>query len=335
MPAPAGGAKAAHVTAVEDVLRVEEGRKLLGEWIRIRDPSGRSLHQHLVNLLPGAIGDWPQLVQQDATLNPPSDGWVEDLDDIMLERGVMRAYFEAKLANSESSGKIWHGGYKRMVNQTSITTFHYHPPTAEKPTLCHIRYHVPASMRSTKYPVVVALEFVPALDASEDGIVPATPALITRVLTVKCNNCKGGGAGSYPFCIHGSATLFVMYNLRRPDGDVAAKAYVPTTAALCRWNVPGQGEAYDVEKPIAYMPLTQDDPDKPVKRSTAARSDFGERMNFVAHSPDDVSKNKRGVASRMAALEKLHAILSFDLKGKISASEMQWGHAPDEDGDGI
>ena len=325
VPAPYDSSKNGHVTAVRNILDLERAKIAKGDRIQIRDPSGTSLHRHLIATRPELLRSFPQL---DPDLNPPVDGWTTEMEDIngvapILEKGVMKAFYVSKLRTPEATGKVWHSGYKRIVNLSSVSGFYYHGPTAEKPSMCWVRFPVPASMKATKYPVIVAMEFVPKTPASEDGIVPATPALVTNIISIRCVKCVAGAGGEYPFCIHGAATLFVLYNLPREKEE--EEAYVPSTSRLCRWNVPGNGEAYDVEKPIAFMPFTKDEEDKPVKRHSAARSDEGQRRDYVSYSPADLPKNKRETPSRMIALHKLHAILRRDLKDNPCASEVQWG----------
>jgi len=161
----------------------------------------------------------------------------------------MEKFYENKLGRA-CVAKVWRDGFKRMVNRTSIPTLRYHGPTEEKPDCFWIQCSVPASMKSQSYPVTICCEFMPAIEAL--GIVKGTPRLVSNILCVACTECIGGGKGAYQFCIHGATVLFIMRNLPRED-DYAAQ-YVPSTIKICRWNVPGAGEAYDIEKPVAYMP---------------------------------------------------------------------------------
>jgi hypothetical protein len=95
----------------------------------------------------------------------------------------------------------------------------------------------------------------------------------------------------------------------------------------CKWNMPTQGEAYDVTNPVACMPITKDVASKPVKRNCAARLESAKRAKFVAHTDEDLRNNDPTIATRVAAMEKLCDIIQKDLGGKC-AYEVQW--LPDE-----
>ena len=121
--------------------------------------------------------------------------------------------------------------------------------------------------------------------------------------------------------MHGATLLWILHNLARED-DIA-KNYVPPTSAACRWNTPTTGEAYDVMKPVAYMPITKDEASKPVKRNSAARAESAGRVNFVAHAPADLVNNDPTKQTRVDAMKALCDILTKDLGGKC-AYEIQW-----------
>ena len=70
-----------------EIVEVLKGRILLeqemrerGDLILLRDPSGQSLHRHLLDKNPGAM--WHFIDEQARTSNLPSDGWISGRDDI-------------------------------------------------------------------------------------------------------------------------------------------------------------------------------------------------------------------------------------------------------------
>ena len=209
-------------------MRAVEDKKMDdGERIRIRDPSGASLHRHLIETRPALLRVFPQLDPANAAPSADDGGWLTDKNQIceeapVLELSVMEKFYEIKLGRAGVS-KVWGDAYKRMLNRTSIPNFRYHPPTEARPSVCWIQCSVPASMKALSYPVSIALEFMPAIEARD--IVRATPRLVANVLCVRCTDCIGGGKGEYPFCIHGATVLFILYNL--PREDPLAQQYVP------------------------------------------------------------------------------------------------------------
>lgn len=219
----------------------------------------RSSHAYLVNMRPELLPNFPQL--DPAYHAPPLDDgeWTNDMEVIgatapELQDATIKGYYHTKIHNPEQRSKVWIGGYRRMVNQQSMANFYYHGPTVDHPNLCWVRWPVPASMKSCHYPCLVCMEWLPAEAALPD--VPAQHSLIFDIKTVRCGTCVAGGAGLAGQCIHGSATLQVFRNIRRAhqgEGDGS----IPCTSKACRWNNPGEGEAYDRLKPIEFMPFTK------------------------------------------------------------------------------
>ena len=114
----------------------------------------------------------------------------------------------------------------------------------------------------------------------------------------------------------------VYHNLAREAEDMQSR--VPVTARACRWNNPGAWEAYDITKPLAFMPFTKDDPNRPVKRHSTQLSELAERMLWNAYSMCDRANNIRDNVVRTEMRAKLFAIIRRDLKC-ASAAEVQWG----------
>ena len=139
-----------------------------------------------------------------------------------------------------------------------------------------------------------------------------------------CANEKksASAGGESPHCIHGAALLWIIHNL--PREDPVAKPYVPCTSSACRWNIPGQGEVYDVLKPVAHMPITRDDPSKPFKRYHPSRSKEAERAKYVAYTPNDARNNVRDAPTRVAAMATLCEVIKGDLEGAPCAYDRQW-----------
>jgi hypothetical protein len=280
------------VTWVQNVLAHELDRSKQGDLFpaRLRCPDGTSMHKWLLERRPELAGRFPQL--DDKHKAPEGDGWISDLEVIqrvapVLNQVTMRRYYEPKIRAPGGETKVWSGGYRRVVNRTHIISFKYHPPTEDQPQLCWVRYHCPASMRKNGYNVTVCMSCFPATEAAEG--LPAECATVCDVKAVACG-CPAGADGE---CIHGCATLWVLYNLARA-GDAAREA--PSASRQCRWNQPGGGgEAYDSTQALAYMPFTKDDPEKPVKRDCAARSSTAARMIFSAYS------DRAAVAAAVAA----------------------------------
>jgi hypothetical protein len=150
--------RAEKVTAVERLLQHERARELDGDigGPRLRDPDGGSLHMWLLERRPEHAGKFAQLDVIHRA--PEGDGWVSDLSMIqnvapILNQVTMRRYYESKIRDLDGRTKVWIGGYRRVVNKTHISSFKYHPPTADRPHLCWVRYHCAASMRKDGYTV--------------------------------------------------------------------------------------------------------------------------------------------------------------------------------------
>ena len=124
-------------------------------------------------------------------------------------------------------------------------------------------------MKPNPYAVSIALRYM-----KQEGL----PKLVFDILSVRCG-CVAGAQGEYAYCVHGATLLTILHNLPRED-DIA-KRYVSRTSVVCRWNMPTQGEAYDITKAVAYMPITKDETNKPVKRKSTARAESAARVKFV------------------------------------------------------
>ena len=97
--------------------------------------------------------------------------------------------------------------------------------------------------------------------------------------------------------------------------DEIAKSHVPCTSSLCRWNIPGQGEVYGVLRPVAYMPITRDDPERPHKRYHPTLSEEAERAKYDAYHPDELPNNVRDAQTRVAKMAKMCEVINGDLDG--------------------
>ena len=328
--------KAGLIKVVSDMLEVEKQKIARGEFILICDPEGVSLHQHLVRSGRCEVRDLPQL---DPGCKPPVDEhyWTCDRDVIqseapVLEASVMLAFLRSWGVPSEYS-KTYEKGYKLVKRMLDIN-IKYCAPQPDRPTMCWFTFVCPASMRSEPYPVCAALRFFPGTPAAVG--VPARPAFVEKVLSVRCMGCNASGSREYAACIHCSVILHVIHNLKRDEGP--AEECEPSTSRLCSWNQPRDptsGEAYNMEKPVAYLPFPKDDVHHDrahgvEKRDTAARSDQAPRLLFDPSPPGGESTRDRNSPVLLAALKKLHMSAAADLavngEPKKCASEVQWGH---------
>ncbi len=71
----------------DEILEVVKGRMLLenemrerGDLVLLRDPSGQSLHRHLLERNPRAL--WHFVDEKGRTVSLPSDGWICGRDAI-------------------------------------------------------------------------------------------------------------------------------------------------------------------------------------------------------------------------------------------------------------
>ena len=303
---------------IENQIKIEEIAIAKGDKITIRDPEGGSLHAVLLRREPGLRSAFPQFNPEN---NPPPDtslSWETSIATIgvvapVLQTVTLRQHYAAKLRFADATTKVIKMGYTRMVNRTRLRGFAYHGPTPGKDDLCWVRWDVPRSMNAGTYTAIVCLRFLHAdptagLDASE----------VCDVVQVKCA-CAAGASGK---CIHGAAVLWCLINLTR-EGEKLK--YMPSTSMECAWNNPGAtlSEAYSNKSPLAFMPFTKDDPDKPDKREISARSTAGARMLFDAYSEKDKKKNVRDVESRKRQRLVLYRALYGALGGSCAA-ERQW-----------
>ena len=78
----------------DEIVEVVKGRLLLenemrerGDLVLLRDPSGQSLHRHLLERNPGAL--WHFVDEQGRTASLPFDGWICGLDSIAKKAHVL------------------------------------------------------------------------------------------------------------------------------------------------------------------------------------------------------------------------------------------------------
>jgi len=71
-------------------------------------------------------------------------------------------------------------------------------------------------------------------------------------------------------------------------------------------------------------PYPKDDPEKPNKRNTAARSELAERAQWNPYSTNDLANNVRDSETRNEKRAALYEVLTKDL-GKKCSAELQWG----------
>ena len=316
---PASGFnKADLVLQIEQLLGLEEGNKASGNWVRLRDPDGGSLHTYLRDRrglrFPHLSGECPA---------PPFDSaeWITGIDKIaevcpVLERITMFLFYGVRMRGVKELPKVLKDGYQRMFNRRGHQ-LRFHPGDG----VCWFQCDIPASMKPLPYKVTLAMEYLECMEEEEEFELPATPRLATKILNVCCS-CPAGAGGDSPHCIHGAALLWIIHNL--PREDPVAKPYVPCTSSACRWNIPGQGEVYDVLKPVAHMPITRDDPSKPFKRHHPSRSKEAERAKYVAYTPNDARNNVRDAPTRVAAMATLCEVIKGDLEGAPCAYDRQW-----------
>ena len=324
------------VKLVTDMLQVEKEKIARGEFVRICDPEGVSLHQHLVRSGRCEVRDLPQL---NPDFKPPvgEESWTWDREEIereapVLEAGVMLAFLKRWGVPGEFS-KTFKKGYT-LVKRLIDVNLKFCPPQPDRPGLCWFLFSCPASMKPEPYSVCAAVKFFAATPA-EVGV-PARPAFVEEVVAVRCMGCHASASTEYAACIHCSAILHVIHNLKREEGPAAETE--PSTSRLCTWNQPRDptsGEMFNLEKPVAYLSFPKDDVHHDrahgeEKRDTAARSDQAPRLSFNPIPPGDEATRNRNAPARLAALKKLHDTLAADLavKGEPMkcASEVQWGH---------
>ena len=323
LPAPHNPDKSKLVRCVVAHLEKEKGQMAKGEMIYLRDPDGGSLHTYIARLRERTF---PQLDPKFRAPTKTAEGWERDPKVIsrecpVLQDCLIQAYYMAK--SEAINKKVLAAAHKRMVNRSAFPSLRFHdaisPNAGDCETderLCWVHCYVPASMKAKDYAVSVALRYIPA---KKD-----TPKLVYDIVSIRCD-CVAGAQGEYGYCVHGATVLLILNNLSR-EGEMM-QHYVPVTSMQCKWNMPTQGEAYDVTKPVACMPITKDVASKPVKRNCAARSESAKRAKFVAHTDEDLRNNDPTIETRVAAMEKLCDIIRKDLGGKC-AYEVQW--LPDE-----
>ena len=311
------------VLQIEQLLELEKQNKARGHWVRLRDPDGGSLHTYLRDRLgrrfPHLNGEHPA---------PPYDSaeWITGIDKIaevcpVLQRITMLIFYGDRMRGVKELPKVLKDGYQRMVNRRGHQ-LRFHPAVSGGDGVCWFQCDIPASMKPLPYKVTLAMEYMERMEEEEEEFeLPATLRLATRILNVRCS-CPAGADGNSPHCIHGAALLWIIRNL--PREDEVAKPHVPCTSKLCRWIIPSEGEAYDVRKPVAYMPITRDDPSKPFKRYHPSRSEEAQRAKYVPYTPNDARNNVRDAPTRVAAMAKLCEVIKGDLDGAPCAYDRQW-----------
>ena len=320
---PAGHAKPELVRQVKNLLELEEKNKADGNWVRLRDPDGGSLHTYLRDKRGVRF---PHLVGEFEAPGNESAEWITGIDKIaevcpVLQEITMWTHYGVKMRGVKDLPKVLKDGYRRIVNRRGVP-LRFHPAVSGRDGVCWFQCDIPASMKPLPYKVTLAMEYMERMEEEEEEFeLPATLRLATRILNVRCS-CPAGADGNSPHCIHGAALLWIIRNL--PREDEVAKPHVPCTSKLCRWIIPSEGEAYDVRKPVAYMPITRDDPSKPFKRYHPARSEEAQRAKYVAYHPKDALNNVRDAPTRVEAMAKLCEVIKGDLNSAPCAYDRQW-----------
>jgi hypothetical protein len=121
--------------------------------------------------------------------------------------------------------------------------------------------------------------------------------------------------------VHVAAVLIAAVNVLRP---LQLDFEPPSTAGLCWWNRPGAGNMYNFLRPVCYIPFTQEDINKPEKKTSqpCTVSSLG-RNNFNPFA-DGVTFLARDNPIMQAKINRLFDYLrSKDAKGRLCAGAIQ------------
>ena len=214
----------------------------------------------------------------------PDDGWTTDLNMIQAKHPyvsdqLVRNHWGVPPDASAVPRAIRRGvSHLQSMDELVEHAVHF-SPFEDKPQLVASRMKVRASFKALYYFVTVIYECKDAANVS----VPVAQ----RVAHANCqptdggDPCQASGFGHavvYDRCSHISAVVQAALNLVRPDGVVGVK--VPGTAALCKWNNPGEGATFAPGTRLASVVFTQPIYQRDAKPRRTCMSEESNRGDF-------------------------------------------------------
>jgi hypothetical protein len=298
----------------------------------IRDPSGRSMFQWLVDIGVASTTTFTQLndyndLGDDTSVVKNRNELKQVLPEIPDD--LCREYFKNLGILENDYVRLNRRGVEHMVDTHE---FSYHPGLTEgtHKDIIRIRGWVPASYKAHNYMTQGFLE----VDRSK-----GSAGVVTKILKMHCLpskkddptlECKNGRSGQ---CTHCNALLMKMrYQLRGNDFSTALDQkefddMQTCTEVLSKWMDPGSGNKYPSTKSVAYLPVNKKDHRRMIVRRAQVGTDAsGGRLNF---NPLPQSKrstmNNRYTPERVKARKRLYEALKFDALDQKKAVQRSKG----------
>lgn len=251
----------------------------------------------------------------DGVYSVPTEGWVADIERVQalcpsVTEELVRQHFEAVPGKSN---RALSRGFAHIASLRSIDLKLHTSPVADRPGVHCVQLQMHASMKACDYRATLFLETVPSNDACN---VPQATSILRAVCEPVGNGepCAASGSGDNHggfvngACSHVSAATQAVVNLLRPPGIIGVKQVC--TSTLCRWNVPGEGEAFPVQTLLADILFEKPCRDRTTTRQTcpAVQTSNRPKLNPFANPQD----NRRDTDNRIAKRRKLYASLRKD-----------------------
>jgi len=211
--------------------------------VKLICPDARSLIEYLIQSK--KVIDIPTHYDKDLFRGiRDSSAWITCQNEIegkapIIYDEVIEEFYAEKNHNASGRCKVLERGHARFALRRSISPFQfgYLPTVPGKENHCAFVIDCPRSMHVSVFKVIVLCEVVPP-------VLPSSLASVKRVVTVWCG-CIAGKGGQ---CVHGSALLHVVRDLKR-----ANEADESPTSKMCEWNKPNGKSKIDKTTPLAEI----------------------------------------------------------------------------------
>ena len=324
------------VHVIEQRMEVEAAMEDRGDMILLRDPDGRSLQRIILDLHPAEHWHFPEVTHG---VQLPVEGWISELEVIKETAPLMDPlvwvmhWSHTRVTSAPGSRTLLDDAYQRVKEMPQLLEFAYHPSGLPGPDpfgggqqRCLFRGRMPASMRSTSH-----LVWMEASVVRLRGLRPRVHALSRARCTC--------AIGTSCTCVHLAMLMMIVHNLPRPFGRAGETEGAPVTSRLCRWNQPGEGEMYPVNRPLAYLPfvreshLSMHDAEDSTTRVVQCSSSDGFRMRYDPRADKDKEPitDPATHAARQARRQRLWDLIA-EAEGEMCAAEVTYGIREEESG---